>query len=140
MILIVKWSKTLQATNQGSYIILPKLKCETLCPCHNFQLMQKWFPTSPNAPCFSFCNYVITEKALRKHLKTVLQALQMDSNNFSFHTFRRSGATLAFNSDISMEAIRRHGTWRSNAVNSYIVEDPQRASGVARSLQRIFNH
>ena len=96
--------------------------------------MSKWFPTPPNAPSFSFCDHVITENVLRKHFKNILQTLHLDSKNCSFHTFRRSGATLAFNSDISMEAIHRHGTWKSNAVNSYIVEDLERASGVARSL------
>ena len=58
MIVIVKWSKTLQATNQGSYIVLPRLENQLLCPCKNFERMHSAFPTLPNAPCFSSKNCV----------------------------------------------------------------------------------
>ena len=139
MIVLVKWSKTLQATNQGSYIVLPSIKYGKLCPCKNFQLMSTLFPVPANAPCFSTKTFCVTEYALRKHLNTTLQILGMASKNFTFHSFRRLGATLAYNLDISMDSIRRHGTWKSDAVNTYIVEDPQRASGVARSFQQYFN-
>ena len=139
MIVLVKWSKTLQATNQRSYIVLPKLKFEKLCPVFNFQQLFHLYPTHPNAPCFSWDNVIVSENMLRQHFKNILEILHLDTTVFSFHTFRRSGATLAYNSDISMENIHRHGTWKSHAVNSYSVEDPQGASGLARSLQKVFN-
>ena len=64
----------------------------------------------------------------------------MDSSKFSFHSFRRSGATLAYNLGIDLEEIKRHGTWRSNAVQSYIVADPQRATGTAKGLKKFLDN
>ena len=139
MIVIVKWSKTLQATNQGSYIVLPRLENQLLCPCKNFERMHSAFPTLPNAPCFSSKKLCITEYMVRKHLKNILNSLGLDTDIFSFHTFRRSGATLAYNLDVSLESIRRHGTWKSDAVNTYIVDDPHKATGVARAFQTSIN-
>ena len=61
----------------------------------------------------------------------------MPPTMYTFHSFRRSGATLAYNADISLEQIKRHGTWKSNSVNTYIVADPAVAAGVASLLQRL---
>ena len=38
VIVIVKWSKTLQTSKQDSYLILLKLRNHQLCPYHNFNL------------------------------------------------------------------------------------------------------
>ena len=76
---------------------------------------------------------------LRLHLKNILIDLNMDHTKFPFHTFRRSGAILAYNLDINMEEIKRHGTWRSDSVYTYIVADPQRAVGVANNFQKFFD-
>ena len=37
LIVLVKWSKTLQATCKGTYIILPQLKSSPLCPMKAFK-------------------------------------------------------------------------------------------------------
>ena len=139
VIIVIKWSKTLQATNQGSYIMLPKLKCETLCPWYNFKLMSSLYPVAPNLPCFSVKHFGSLTEFMVNHLKNILSTLNVDTNVHGFHTFRRSGATLAYNLDTSMEEIKRHGTWRSNAVNSYIVADPLKAAGVSNKFKKFFN-
>ena len=140
VVIVIKWSKTLQATNQGSYIVLPKIRCKMLCPWYNFKLMSSMYPVPPNLPCFSSAtSLMLTEFMVRNHLKTILTAVDLDTTVYGFHTFRRSGATLAFNLDISMEEIKRHGTWRSDAVNSYIVADPLKAAGVSNKFKRFFN-
>ena len=41
---------------------------------------------------------------------------------FSFHSFRRSGATFAFNNDVTLQNIQRHGTWTSDCVWRYITD------------------
>ena len=63
----------------------------------------------------------------------------MNHTKFPFHTFHRSGATLAYNLDINIEGIKRHGTWHSDSVNTYIVADPQRAVGVSNNFQQFFD-
>ena len=136
---LVKWSKTLQATNQGSYIVLPCINNSHICPWHNFQVFTSMYPVGHNAPCFSTKKVIISESMMRKHLKQVLESIGLDPSIYTFHTFRRSGATLAHNLDIDMDHIKRHGTWRSDAVKTYIIDDPHRASAVASSMSRFFD-
>ena len=68
---------------------------------------------------------------MRAHLSKLLTALNLDTKGYSFHTFRRSGVTLAFNNNVSIQNIKRHGTWLSDTVHTYILSDPCRASAVS---------
>ena len=135
LILILKWTKTLQSANQGTYIVLPRLKNPLLCPWQNFHKLNYLYPVSKNSPCFASNFFIVTESTLRKHLKILLSRIGLDPMSFGFHAFRRSGATLAYNLDVKWEDIKRHGTWRSDAVNSYIVADAHKATGVASSFK-----
>ena len=76
---------------------------------------------------------------LRAHLKTIVSQMGLGPATYSFHTFRRSGVTLANNLDIPIDHIKRHGTWQSDAVYTYIIDDPQRASAVSASFARFFD-
>ena len=140
VVIVIKWSKTLQAPQQGSYIVLPKLQDHRICPAVNFQRMCSLYAVSVNSPCFSTLFFTVTERLVRQHLKNILQDLKLYPGQMSFHTFRRSGATLAYNLGINMEDIKRHGTWRSEAVQSYIVADPQKATGVSQGMRAFFNN
>ena len=53
----------------------------------------------------------------------------------TFHSFRRSGATLAFNSNIPLQHIQSHGTWTSDAVWHYIAQDHNASDMVATAFQ-----
>ena len=64
----------------------------------------------PNAPCFATQNSILTESAVRKHLKTLLLKLKLDTSLYNFHTVRHSGTTLAYNLDVNIERIKRHRT------------------------------
>ena len=139
LVVLIKWSKTLQASNQGSYIILPKFNESHISPWHHFVHMSKMFPVCKNQPCFSYrCSFLV-ESMLREHLRKIVASMGLDPSNHTFHTFRRSGTTLAHNLDIPIKNIKRHGTWMSDAVQSYIIDDPQRASAVSTSFVRFFN-
>ena len=95
IIIILKWTKTLQCAQEGTYIILPKLNNSVVCPCKNFGLLKQLYPVGKNSPCFSSKFFILTEISLRKHLKMVLANIGLDPLVYSFHAFRRSGATLA---------------------------------------------
>ena len=138
LVILVKWSKTLQATNQGSYILLPKLDVSAICPWQRFMAMNKKFPVHQNSPCFSGKNFMLVEPILRNHLRQIVADMGLDTSSYTFHTFRRSGATFAHNLDVPLDSIKRHGTWKSDAVQSYIIDDPQRASAVAKSFKNFF--
>ena len=80
----------------------------------------------------------VTEYQVRAHLANIFNLLHIDKQLHSFHTFRRSGATLAYNLNVDIQKIQRHDTWSSDAVNTYIVNDPQMASGVAACFKKFF--
>ena len=100
----------------------------------SFQKLSAVYPLHDNLPCFATTSVMLTQTMIRSHLKRVLQKIGFLQHQCTFHTFRRSGATLAHNLGVDIQAISRHGTWRSDAVNTYIVNDPQLADGVAGSF------
>ena len=140
MPLVIKWSKTLQQSNQGTFILLPKLHSNHLCSYKAFQNLIQKYPGHKDSPLISESGRPLTECQVRTHLKSVLQGLGSHTQVHSFHTFRRSGATLAFNLNVNMSNIKRHGTWRSDSVYAYVVSDPTHASGVAAKFQQHFNN
>ena len=135
LVVLIKWPKTIQSSQNATYIILPKLRDPTICPWIAFNNLKPLLPNSPNAPLFAINQLPCTELMVRSHLKKILTTLGLDLATHSFHTFRRSGATLAFNLGVDMCNIKRHGTWRSDSVYKYIVTDPTHASGVATTFQ-----
>ena len=58
---------------------------------------------------------------------------------YGFHTFRRSGATIAYDADISVASIQMHGAWRSNSVWSYISDNTSQSLQVPLALQTLAN-
>ena len=129
----------MQASNQGSYVILPRFNRAALYPVAHFKALERVFPVPRNNPFFSTGTWLLTENSVRKHLAEVLAQCGLDRSLFSFHSFGRSGATLAYNLQVNMAHIKRHGTWRSDTVDRYIVNNPQVASGVANTFQNFIN-
>ena len=140
LVIIIKWTKAIQQAQQGTYIILPALPNSTLCPRAAFMHMKTSHPAGPNGPLFTIQGSPVTQNQLRQHLTKVLTVLNIDTTGHSFHTFRRSGATLAFNLNVDMQQIKRHGTWRSDSVYTYVVTDSRQASGVAASFRTHLAH
>ena len=76
---------------------------------------------------------------VRKALTSVLQIVGLPKEGFSFHMFRRSGATLALDSEVALDYIKIHGGWRSDAVWSYLAKASVAPSKVAATFQSIVN-
>ena len=135
-IVIVKWSKTLQTINKGTFVIIPRLGPSPLCPVKALEKMLNASTQHTNAPLFTI-EGIVTQNHVRSHLSKLLIALNLDPKSYSFHTFRRFGATLAFNSNVSIQNIKRHGTWSSDTVHTYVLSDPTKASAVSNSFQQL---
>ena len=88
---------------------------------------------------FITSNGEVTQSQARNHLAMCLKKLGLDPSVYTFHRFRRSGATLAYNQNVNIQSIKRHGTWVSNAVEAYIVSDFNNASVVADMFQNMFS-
>ena len=57
---------------------------------------------------------------------------------FTFHSFRRSGASLAFSSHVPLHQIKMQGTWSSDCVWQYIHSNPDNASQVASTFAELY--
>ena len=142
-VIVVKWSKTIQVATAGTFIVIPDLGSNPLCPSAALgrwiQMKKSSKSCSSNSPLFGHENISLSPPQVRAHLARVLKFLHMQPHDFPFHTFRRSGATLAFNANVGIQHIKRHGTWSSDAVQAYFIEDPLHASGVAKTFTRMLH-
>ena len=138
---IIKWSKTLQTSSQFATIQIPVLGSSPLCPVAALLRLSHKFPLPPNAPLFAtpqgLSFSVLTQSQVRKTLSALLSSLSIDPSTHPFHAFRRSGASLAFNCDVSLQAIQHQGTWSSDAVWSYIVANPHHQSSVSSTFKNL---
>ena len=123
-IVLVKWSKTIQSRDKIARIQIPVLPGSKLCPVAALKCMLAMVPGSRDDPLFSICRQghwlPLTDSIVRKHLKRVSCILSWQHLHITFHTFRRSGASWAFQHGVPMDAIKQQGTWKSDCVWRYI--------------------
>ena len=135
---IIKWSKTLQDRKETTTISIPALGNSALCPIAALQQMFAAIPAPSNSPLFVYINQgkiiTLSDSAARKHLKLISTILKI-SPTLTFHSFRKSATTWAFQNGVSLQEIMKHGTWSSNAVWSYIKSVPSSSSQVSRTFQ-----
>ena len=128
---VIKWSKTLQNRTDTTTICIPVLGRSPLCPYKAMALMLKAISGDSNDPLFRIpgANGLVplTDSVARKHLKLVSQLLQLPST-LTFHLFRKSGTTWAFQHGVSLQHIMLHGTWTSDCVWRYVSTLPQHIS------------
>ena len=136
--LVVKWSKTLQRQSQFATVQIPSLGSSPLCPINAIHSMISRIPLPSNAPLFAIpqgSGFIpLTQSKVRKFLALLLTSLNIDTSSHTFHCFRRSGASFAFNSNVSLQAIQHQGTWSSDAVWNYIIANPHHQGSVASTF------
>ena len=81
----------------------------------------------------------LIDSRVRKVLSKINVALGLHPNHFTFHSFRRSGATFAFNAHVPIQDIKRQGTWTSECVWKYIQADHSSGEELANSLATVIN-
>ena len=116
---------------------IPDLETSMLCPVRALRSMYTAFPTVKDDPLFVYNKsglpLPLTDSVERKRLKLVSQLVHY-SKHFTFHDFRRSGATWAFRHGISIQDIQAQGTWSSQSVWRYIQLPPSATATVASSF------
>ena len=137
--MIIKWSKTLQFADKIKMLKIPALGSSPLCPVAALKTLLKSSPKGKNLLLFQiqcFGKWIpLSDTRLRKQLSKILTVLKLQDKSITFHSFHRSGATWAFNSNIPMNHIQSHGTWTSEAVWAYITQDHNASHLVARTFQ-----
>ena len=116
-------------------ILLPSIPGSTHCPAtallHFFSLV----PASPSAPLFCLpatSGYrPITFATFSTCLKRLISTIGLDPAHYSPHSFRRGGATFAFQSGVPEHLMKLHGDWRSDAFRAYLALPLETRSQVA---------
>ena len=139
VVLMLKWSKTMQSKNEIKLIHVPKIHRSPICPVAALSNLLALTPSGSNLPLFQYKlgqQWVpLTDTKLRRHLDLVLGRLGLAGAGFTFHTFRRSGATFAFNNDVTLQNIQKHGTWTSDCVWRYITDSTDAGDQVANMFR-----
>ena len=127
MTVSIRWSKTIQFKDRILKLPLPRIQEHVLCPV---QATFKAFSMTPNAPPDGPA-FVISQSAqpvpltVKIFIETVRRALVssgFDGKQFAGHSFRRGGASHAYQCGISTETIKNIGDWRSNAYENYVFD------------------
>ena len=126
-ILDVKWSKTIQFRDRVVSIPLPYIKSSPLCPVTAICSALSFIRSAPK--CFhAFAYYdpglpgvrVFTYRAFLSKLRDCLDKLGYVSSDFVGHSFRRGGASFAFQPGVPVELIKMLGDWKSDSVLLYL--------------------
>ena len=137
--LLIKWSKTLQTRSDIRTIPLPRLRDSPLCPVTSLYILLQSQSGTTNDPVFPISRshglVPLTDSVARKYL-TSLSAMLHLAPKLTFHDFRQSGATWAFQHGVPLQQIMHHGTWKSDAIWSYIQNVPTASSSVSHTFQQ----
>ena len=130
LLVLVKWSKTMQNNNQVKLISVPRIAA--------ISNLLAFTPKGSNLPLFQYkqnSNWVpLTDTKVRRHFSLILSRLDLHGFGYT-HTFRHSGATFAFNNNVDLQNIQRHGTWTSDCVWRYITDDVNAGGQIAEMLK-----
>ena len=137
----LKWSKILQTMDKAQILTLPKLVSSLLCSYRALKHVIKTHKPMGWQPLFQVQSpegwLVLTDSKVRKCLSRLNVSMGLPPHHFTFHTFRRSGATLAYNAHIPIQHIQRHGSWTSDCVWTYIQQDQSYGEGIADMFSHI---
>ena len=141
--LLLKWSKTIQYRDEYRLISLPKLGASTICPYRALRNIMDLYNPGSQAALFQIRTaagwQVLTDSRIRKVLANINQHMQLPSNFYTFHAFRRSGASLAYDIDVPVKEIKEHGTWASDCVWRYIRPQPTGGQQVSQKFRKYLN-
>ena len=125
-VILVKWSKTMQNNDQVKLITVPKISNSSLCPVSALSNLLLLTPKGLNLPLFQIKEaqewVPLPDSRVRRHFGIILSRLYLKNTGYTPHAFACSGAMFAFNNEIALQKIQRHGTWTSDCVWRYITD------------------
>lgn len=129
LVLSIRATKTIQFRERELIIPIPRIHGSPMCPTQAAYQAFKLTPkVPPSGPAFVVKDTPVQALSAGLFLKKVHMALErakVPHSNISGHSFRRGGATWAYQSGISVDTIRIIGDWKSNAYTKYILPSTQ---------------
>lgn len=124
LLITLKWSKTNQFGHRSHQVPLLALPGSPLCPVNAFRHLTRLIPLPHQAPVFVDLHkgtwVPLSYSQYQRRLKTLIAQTGRDPTNYSTHSLRRGGATVAHQAGLTKEHIKLIGDWKSDAVDEYI--------------------
>ena len=141
--ILIKWTKTLQDRSAHHFVQVSALSSKSLCPVLALQQLLSFRTLPPSSHLFVHKSppfHPVIDTTLWDGLRKVLTHIGIPLLGHGFHTFRRSGATLAYASNIQLQHIMAHGLWRSSTVWTYIQNASLAPSIIPTTFAAIIPH
>ena len=140
LLVTFRWTKTRQFGGQPLVIPMSPIPGSPLCPLVAFQHMVRLVPASPESPAFVIPTFKglqpILYSAFHQVLRSCISALGLQASRYSSHSFRRGGATFAFDCGLPADMIKSQGDWKSDCYKLYIDISAKHRLVVAKTLAR----
>lgn len=124
LLVIFNWTKTIQDRSRSLSIPLVSVPGSPLCPVQAYSNMVRLVPALPSQSAFvlptSTSVRAVTYAEFMLVLRRLAGTVGLDPSSFSSHSFRRGGATFAFQADVPALLIKAQGDWASSAYLKYI--------------------
>ena len=140
--IILKWCKTMQDAKSTHIVQIPEIANIWLCPVRALKTLLVSRHLTSTSPLFANAFYPhsqVIDTHIRDALKTILTNLKISHIGHRFHSFRRSGATLAFDHSVPLQNIMAHGLWRSPAVWTYLQNSTQASSLIPSTFSSVIS-
>ena len=137
----LKWTKTLQTSADATDLLLPPTSDPVLCPLSAMTRyeMATPRPASAGAPLLRHRDgNTLTVPFIRRQWNKLLETAGLNGARYTLHGLRRGAAQFTYNeARADLNDVMTHGTWRSQAVRSYIRPAQNTNNSVYRALQRL---
>ena len=138
LVIRFRWSKTNQFHSRVIELPIAHIPNSVLCPVQAYTHFTSLAPATNNHAAFTYKTTplrLLTHESFSAGLKSTITRIGLDHSQYSGHSFRRGGATLAFASEVPAELIRSHGDWTSAAYLSYLEFDLQAKLSVTQLMR-----
>ncbi len=125
LVLIIRWSKTVQFREKCIKVPLPSIPNHPLCPTTAvLKALSLTYGAAIQGPAFVVPTpsgfRSLTPDSFVSRLKSVMYQLGYHSDSYSSHSFRRGAASWAFACGLPSEAIQVLGNWKSDCYKEYL--------------------
>ena len=134
----IRKTKTIQFGQRVLTLPFVALRGSVFCPVTALENLLIVAPSDVKQPLFSYRSKrgtkMWTHSSFVNRLRGILKDVGLDPLEYSGHSLRRGGASLAFSLGLSILDIKNRGDWRSAAFERYIFIENTHSKGVAASL------
>ena len=138
----IKWSKTMQRASDMKTVLLPPTADPSICPLKAYTRYLQRAPPAPlpaRAPLVAFSDgNPITTRYIARAWTRALQQEGLSTTAFSLHSLRKGGASFAYHDgDAKLNDVMAQGTWKSDAVRTYIKPQDGAPNTVHKAFSRL---